>query len=103
MFMCLCVCLYVCVCVCAHACVFVCLYVRVCVVFVCMSRQMEGRKEIFYLRLYGVKDHSAREKTYCHHIGYYFRLAASVILYAPSHRQDSTLLHQSWNTGWNKK
>ena len=50
----------------------------------------------FYLRLYGVrhmvKDHSdsEREDTRCRHIGYSFRLAARVILYAPSHRRDCT-------------
>ena len=48
----------------------------------------------FYLRLYAVghmvKDHSVREETHCHHMGYVFRLAARVLLYAPSHRQDST-------------
>ena len=32
----------------------------------------------------------ARKETRCHHIGYSFRLAARVLLYAPSHRQDST-------------
>ena len=31
-----------------------------------------------------------REETRCHHIGYSFQLAARVLLYAPSHRQDST-------------
>ena len=30
----------------------------------------------------------AREETCCHHIGYSFRLAARVLLYASSHRQD---------------
>ena len=45
----------------------------------------EGRKEMFYLmshsthfilRLYGVKDHSAREETRCrHYVDYCFRLA----------------------------
>ena len=52
----------------------------------------------FYLRLYGVthmvKDHSdserGREETCCRHMGYFFRLAARVLLYASSHRQDST-------------
>ena len=48
----------------------------------------------FYLRLYGirhvVKNHSAREESRCHHIGYSFRLAARVLLYASSHRQDNT-------------
>ena len=38
------------------------------------------------------KDHSdnEREETRCRHIGYYFRLAARVLLYASSHRQDNT-------------
>ena len=31
-----------------------------------------------------------RKETRCCHIGYSFRLTASVLLYAPSHRQDST-------------
>ena len=31
-----------------------------------------------------------RDETRCRHIGYSFRLAARVLLYAPSHRQDST-------------
>ena len=67
---------------------------------------LDGRKEgndlfndtlnTFYLRLYGVghmvKDHSdsEREENHCNHMGYSFRLAARVLLYAPSHRQDST-------------
>ena len=42
----------------------------------------------FYLRLYGIrhmiKNHSDS------HIGYSFRLAARVLLYASSHRQDNT-------------
>ena len=37
-----------------------------------------------------VKYHSDRKETHCSHIGYSFRLAARVLLYAPSHRQDST-------------
>ena len=49
----------------------------------------------FYLRIYGVrhmvKGHSDSEKgNPCHHIGYSFRLTARVLLYAPSHIQDST-------------
>ena len=48
----------------------------------------------FYIWLYGishmVKDHSAREETRCHHMGCSFRLAARVLLYASSHRQDNT-------------
>ena len=31
-----------------------------------------------------------REETRCRHIGYSYRLTARVLLYAPSHRQDST-------------
>ena len=31
-----------------------------------------------------------RKETHCHHIGYSLRLTASVLLYAPSHRQDNT-------------
>ena len=56
----------------------------------------EGRKcfndalNTFYLWLYGVrhmvKDHSDS----CRHMGYSFRLAAMVLLYASSHRQDKT-------------
>ena len=57
-----------------------------------------GRKEMFYLtthstfylQLYGVRHMVAREETRCRHMGYSFRLAARVLLYAPSHRQDST-------------
>ena len=49
----------------------------------------------FYLRLYGirhmVKDHLDSERgKRCRHIGYSFWLTVRVILYAPSHRQDST-------------
>ena len=50
----------------------------------------------FYLRLYGVRHMVmgtiliVRKETRCRHIGYSFRLAARVLLYAPSHRQDST-------------
>ena len=44
----------------------------------------------FYLWLYGVrhlvKDHSESES----HMGFSFRLAARVLLYAPSDRQDNT-------------
>ena len=41
----------------------------------------------FYLRLYG---EIARKETRCRHIGYSFRLAERVLLYAQSHRQDNT-------------
>ena len=45
----------------------------------------------FYLRLHDVrhmvKDHSAREDTRYRQMGYSFRLAARILLYASSHRQ----------------
>ena len=47
----------------------------------------------FYLWLYGVRHmvKIAREKTHCHHyMGYSFKLAARIFLYASSHRQDNT-------------
>ena len=49
-----------------------------------------------------------REEAHCHHMGYTFQLAARVLLYAPSHRQDNThhslpLLYQSWSTDWKEK
>ena len=49
----------------------------------------------FNLRLYGVrhmvKDHCDSERgNPMPHIGYSFRLTARVLLYVPSHRQDST-------------
>ena len=31
-----------------------------------------------------------RKETRCRHIGYYYRLTARVLVYAPSHRQDNT-------------
>ena len=65
---------------------------------------MEGRKEMFYLTthsthfIYGYMASDiwlrtiliVRKETRCRHIGYSFRLTAMVILYAPSHIQDST-------------
>ena len=64
----------------------------------------EGRKEMFYLTthsthfIYGYMASDiwlrtnliARKETRWHHIGYSFQLTARVLLYAPSHRQDST-------------
>ena len=38
-----------------------------------------------------------RKETHCRHIGYSFRLTARVLLYASSHRQDSTY-HGLWYT-----
>ena len=62
------------------------------------------RKEMFYLTthsthfIYGYMASDiwlrtiqiVREETRCHHTDYSFRLTARVLLYAPSHRQDST-------------
>ena len=64
----------------------------------------EGRKEMFYLTthsthfIYGYMVSDiwlrtiliVRKETRCLHIGYSFRLTARVLLYAPSHKQDST-------------
>ena len=74
------------------------------------SLKKEGRKYLindtlntFYLWLYGVrhmvKDHSDSEgeETLCCHIGYSFWLAARVLLYVPSNRQDNTY-HGLWYT-----
>ena len=48
----------------------------------------------FYLRLYGViwlrTILIVRKETRCRHISYSYRLAARVLLYAQSHRQDNT-------------
>ena len=69
-----------------------------------MLEDKEGRKEMFYLTMhstYFIYGYMAsdiwlrtilivRKETRCRHIGYSFRLTARVLLYAPSHRQDST-------------
>ena len=56
-----------------------------------------------YLRLHGVrymaKDHSDSERR--NHIGDSFRLAASVILYSSSHKQDIT--PAVWSICWDEK
>ena len=63
-----------------------------------------GRKEMFYLMthsthfIYGYMASDirlrtiliVRKETRCRHIGYSYRLTGRVLLYAPSHRQDST-------------
>ena len=63
-----------------------------------------GEREMFYLTthsthfIYGYMASDiwlrtiliVRKETRCRHIGYSFRLAARVLLYAPSHRQDNT-------------
>ena len=82
--------------------------------------RLYGRKEgnvlfndtlnTFYLWLYGirhiVKDHSDSKETRCCHMGYSFRLAARVLLYASSHREDNNttaFVTQVVSTGWNEK
>ena len=65
----------------------------------CCRTIVEGRKEgnvlfndalnTFYLRLYGIR-HMVEDHSDSATIGYSFRLTARVLLYAPSHRQDST-------------
>ena len=66
--------------------------------------ECEREREMFYLTthsthfIYGYMASDiwlrtiliVRNETRCHHIGYSFRLTARVLLYAPSHRQDST-------------
>ena len=59
----------------------------------------QGRKEgnvlfndahnTFYLRLYGIR-HMVMDHSDSNHMGYSFQLTARVLLYASSHRQDST-------------
>ena len=80
-----------------------CLLKSVCILCI-VDRKKEGRKEMFYLMtnsthfIYGYMASDiwlrtiliVRKETCCHHIGYSYRLTARVLLYAPSHRQDST-------------
>ena len=68
------------------------------------NSDFKGRKEMFYLTthsthfIYGYMSSDiwlrtiliVRKETRCHHIGYSYRFTARVLLYAPSHRQDST-------------
>ena len=64
----------------------------------------EGRKEVFYLTTHSTHFSNgymasdvwymtiqrARKENRCRHMGYSFQLAARVLLYAPSHRQDNS-------------
>ena len=68
------------------------------------SNMWEREREMFYLTthsthfIYGYMASDiwlrtiliVRKETRCRHIGYSYRLAARVLLYAPSHRQDNT-------------
>ena len=70
----------------------------------CCTMGLPGTKEFFYLTTYSTHFiygymasdiwwrtiQIARDETCCRHSGYSFRLAARVLLYASSHRQDST-------------
>ena len=74
------------------------------------SSTYQGRKEMFYLTthsthfIYGYMASVislrtiliVRKETRCCHIGYSFRLAARVLLYASSHRQDITYHGPPW-------
>ena len=69
-----------------------------------LTCQKERKKEMFYLTMHSthfIYSYLAsdiwlrtilivRKETRCRHIGYSYRLAARVLLYAPSHRQDNT-------------
>ena len=69
-----------------------------------ITHMIRGRKERFYLTMHSthfIYSYMAsniwlrtilivRGETHCRHIGYTFQLAARVLLYAPSHRQDNT-------------
>ena len=49
------------------------------------------RNTVIWRRMYGKRTTPiAREETRCSHMGYSYRLAASVILYVSSHKQDNT-------------
>ena len=89
-----------CVCVCMHLSIYIFVSECVCMyVYIYMWKQgnvlFNDTLNTFYLRLYGVrhmvKDHSDSERgnqLLPHRL--LFPLAARVLLYAPSHRQDST-------------
>ena len=69
-----------------------------------LHQERERERELFYLTthsthfIYGYMASViwlrtiliVRKETRCRHIGYSYRLAARVLLYAPSHRQDNT-------------
>ena len=79
--------------------------------YVFLQTEIHERKKMFYLMMhsthfiYGYMASDiwymtiqiAREETRCCHMGHSFRLAARVVLYVPSHRQDSTY-HGLWYT-----
>ena len=81
---------------------FLCQCMYVCILL--LQNIKKKKKEMFYLTthsthfIYGYMASDiwlrtiliVRKETRCCHIGYSYRLAARVLLYAPSHRQDNT-------------
>ena len=83
-------------------------YCKYCLCHFCHCLQIPelwlGRKEMFYLTMHSthfIYGYMAldiwlrtilivRKETRCRHMDYSYRLTARVLLYAPSHRQDST-------------
>ena len=77
---------------------------------------VEREREMFYLMnhsthfIYGYMASDiwlrtiliVRKETRCRHIGYSYRLTARVLLYAPSHRQDSTYHSLCYSMIWNR-
>ena len=98
MYVCICVCMYVCMNECMYVCMYLCMHVCVCILLLKSKTLFKKWRErnvlfndalnTFYLRLYVVrnmvKDHSDSDMVHS------FRLAARVLLYAPSHRKDNT-------------
>ena len=86
--------------------------IKVLMIFLLAFRSRKGKK-MFYLTThsthfiysYMVSDTwlrtilIVRKETRCHHIGYSYRLTARVLLYAPSHRQDSTYHSLCYTSG----
>ena len=80
---------------------------------IAVTPRREGNKDMFYLtshsthciycymivvqrRTYGKGPFSGEESCCCHYMGYSVRLAARVLLYTPSYRQDNTC--NAWYT-----
>ena len=95
--MCMYVCVYVCMCICVYVCMSICMCVCMCV-SVCVCRK-EGNVlfndvlntlflfTVIWRRTYGKGPFRNPLQPI---MGYSVRLATMVILYTPSHRQDST-------------
>ena len=99
------------------ACVRMCIYIHTFIIIIIIieylfiqdkyagnKHKTQREREMFYLTMhsthfiYGYMASDiwlrtiliVRKETRCRHIGYSYRLTARVLLYAPSHRQDST-------------